>query len=82
MCLAQPACVESLDPQGDSAVVSLGGVRQRVSLALVDGVAVGDYLLVHVGFALNRLDPDAARQTLALFAQTVARLADTPPESS
>ena len=44
-------------------------MRKRVSLALVDGVAVGDYVIVHVGYALTRLDPEEAERTLALFAE-------------
>lgn len=67
MCLAIPACVEQLIA-GDSAIVNLGGVRKEVSLALVEDVAVGDYVIVHVGFALQKLDPEEAAQTLALFA--------------
>ena len=47
-------------------------MRKTISLALVDDVAVGDYVIVHVGFALSRLDPEEAEQTLALFAQTGA----------
>ena len=71
MCLAIPArIVELLD--GDQCRVELGGVRKEISLALVDGAAVGDYVIVHVGFALSRLDPEEAEQTLALFAQTGA----------
>jgi len=68
MCLAIPACVEQL-VAGDSAIVNLGGVRKEVSLALVEDVAVGDYVIVHVGFALQKLDPEEAAQTLALFAE-------------
>ncbi|MDO8464717.1 MAG: HypC/HybG/HupF family hydrogenase formation chaperone [Gallionella sp.] len=68
MCLAIPACVEQLIA-GDSAIVNLGGVRKEVSLALVEDVAVGDYVIVHVGFALQKLDPEEAAQTLALFAE-------------
>ena len=68
MCLAIPARVaELLD--NDNAVVELGGVRKEISLALVDGVAVGDYVIVHVGYAINRLDPEEAEKTLALFAE-------------
>jgi len=47
-------------------------VRKTISLALVDDVAVGDYVIVHVGFALSRLDQEEAEQTLALFARTGA----------
>ena len=66
MCLAIPAQVVELR-DGDNAVVDLAGVRKEISLALVDHVAVGDYVIVHVGYALNKLDPDEAAKTLALF---------------
>ncbi len=66
MCLALPAQVVSIHDDG-TAIISLGGLRKSVSLALVDGVAVGDYVIVHTGFALSRLDPDEAEKTLALF---------------
>ncbi|MGQ9684830.1 MAG: HypC/HybG/HupF family hydrogenase formation chaperone [Thiobacillaceae bacterium] len=68
MCLAIPALVVQIQ-DGDQAIVDLGGVRKDVSLALVEGVAVGDYVIVHVGYALTRLDPDEAEQTLALMAE-------------
>jgi hydrogenase expression/formation protein HypC len=67
MCLAIPARVVAID--GDNAIVDLGGVRKDVSLALVDDVAIDDYVIVHVGYALNKLDPDEAARTLALFAE-------------
>ncbi|WP_303787234.1 HypC/HybG/HupF family hydrogenase formation chaperone [Azovibrio restrictus] len=68
MCLAIPArVVELRDP--DLAVVDLSGVQKEISLALVDDVAVGDYVIVHVGYALNKLDPEEAAKTLALFAE-------------
>jgi hydrogenase expression/formation protein HypC len=66
MCLALPALVMALHDDG-LATVSLGGVRKTVSLALVDGVREGDYVVVHTGFALSRLDPDEAEKTLALL---------------
>ena len=68
MCLASPAQVVELR-EGDNAVVDLAGVRKEISLALVDHVAVGDYVIVHVGYALNKLDPEEAANTLALFAE-------------
>ena len=68
MCLAIPACVEQLIA-GESAIVNLGGVRKEISLALVEDVAVGDYVIVHVGFALQKLDPEEAERTLAMFAE-------------
>ncbi|MFO0737247.1 MAG: HypC/HybG/HupF family hydrogenase formation chaperone [Labilithrix sp.] len=66
MCLAVPAKVIQVHDDG-TATVSLGGLRQGVSLALVDGVVEGDYVIVHTGFALSRLDTDEAERTLALL---------------
>jgi hydrogenase expression/formation protein HypC len=74
MCLAIPARVSELQ-DNDIAMVELGGVRKQISLALVDGVSVGDYVIVHVGYALSRLDPDEAAQTLKLFAEIGEHLA-------
>lgn len=68
MCLAIPARVVELGAD-DDAVVDLAGVRKEISLALVDNIAVGDYVIVHVGYALNKLDPEEAARTLALFAE-------------
>ena len=68
MCLAIPAQVVELR-EGDNAVVDLAGVRKEISLSLVDNVAVGDYVIVHVGYALNKLDLEEAAKTLALFAE-------------
>lgn len=67
MCLAIPARVEALEP-GDMAVVGIESVRKRISVALLDEVAEGDYVLVHVGYALHRLSEEEARSTLALMA--------------
>lgn len=78
MCLAIPAQVVELLPDA-AATVDLGGVRRRISLALVDDVAVGDYVIVHVGYALNRLDPAEAERTLALFAEAGALAAPQQP---
>jgi hydrogenase expression/formation protein HypC len=67
MCLALPARITALHDDS-TATVDLGGVRQRVSVALLDGLAVDDYVVVHVGYALSRLDPKEAERTLALLA--------------
>ncbi len=71
MCLAIPVCVEELVAD-DSAIVNLGGVRKEISLALVDDVALGDYVIVHVGYALQKLDQTEAERTLTLFAEMSA----------
>ena len=64
MCLAVPALVIEI-PEPDTALVDLDGVRLRVSLALLEEIAVGDYVIVHVGFALQKLDVEEAEATLA-----------------
>ena len=68
MCLAIPARVEEIGEE-ETAIVDFGGVRKKISLALVDDVVAGDYVIVHVGFALQKLDVDEAERTLALFAE-------------
>ena len=68
MCLAVPAKVVEIT-EADQAIVDLGGVRKDVSLALVEDVQVGDYVIIHVGYALTRLDPEEAEKTLALMAE-------------
>lgn len=73
MCLAVPVRVLALLPE-QQAEVEVGGVRSRVSLALIDEVAVGDYLIAHAGFAISRLDVQQAEESLALFAEIAAKL--------
>ena len=68
MCLAIPARVTALEAD-DMAVVALEGVKKRISVTLLDEVAVGDYVLVHVGYALHRLSEEEAERTLALMAE-------------
>ena len=68
MCLAIPAKVTALEA-GDMAVVAFEGVKKRISVALVQDIAVGDYVLVHVGYALHRLSEEEAERTLALMAE-------------
>ncbi len=69
MCLAVPALVVAINPQQNMATVAVDQVWVEVSLALVDEVQVGDYLLIHVGFALQKIDQAEAAATLALFAE-------------
>lgn len=69
MCLAVPARVVSLDRAANMAVVDLDGIRKETSTVLLDEVKVGDYVLLHVGFALEIIDPDEAEKTLLMFAE-------------
>jgi hydrogenase expression/formation protein HypC len=69
MCLALPAQIKTIDAATDMATVAVDNVQVEVSLTLVDDVSVGDYVLVHVGYALNKIDETEALKTLALFAE-------------
>ena len=78
MCLAVPARVVAINPDG-MGVVELGGVRRDISLDLVDGVGVGDYVIVHVGYALQRMDAHEAEETLALIDEVARRAGEVRP---
>ena len=69
MCLAVPGKVVSIDHQADplTGMIDFGGVRKEACLEYLPDVRVGEYVIVHVGFALQRLDEESARQTLELF---------------
>lgn len=70
MCLGIPAqIVELVDTEAGLAKAEISGVRRAVSIALCPEAGVGDWVLVHVGFALSRIDEDEARQTLELLEQ-------------
>ena len=67
MCLAIPMRVLSVD--GDLATIAVEGLEQRASLVLVPHAGVGDWVLVHAGYAINVLPEDEALETLELIAQ-------------
>ena len=67
MCLAIPARITAIDPTGQTAQIALGAVSKDCSLALIEDAAVGDYVLVHVGYALNRISAEEAQRTLELM---------------
>jgi hydrogenase expression/formation protein HypC len=77
MCLAVPGKILTIEDAAGlrQARVQFGGITRVVSLELVTEAQVGDYVLVHVGFAISRIDEEEARQTLADL-ETMARLAD------
>ncbi len=70
MCLAVPTLIKSID--GQQARVEIGGVQRAISLALTPEAAVGDYVIVHAGFAISVLDEEEAQETLRLFAEIAA----------
>ena len=67
MCLAIPAEVVAIESHQDVATVSLAGVRKTISTALLEDVAIGDFVLVHVGYALHKISPEEASRTLQLM---------------
>lgn len=71
MCLAIPGRVDSIYETNGARMgsVDFGGIRKEVCLAYVPTLEIGDYTIVHVGFALSKIDEAAARQTLRVFAE-------------
>ena len=71
MCLGVPMQVMSID--GEMAVCEIDGVRREASLMMVDGIAIGDFVIIHAGFAIEKLDEEDARETLQLFRELIAQ---------
>jgi hydrogenase expression/formation protein HypC len=78
MCLAIPAEVVELR-ENELALIDIGGARKQVSLMLVDDVAVGDYVLVHAGFAIDKIDEEEAAKTMELL-EELARYQQVEPD--
>jgi len=67
MCLAIPAKITKID--GTDAEVEIGGIGRKASLMLTPEAQVGDYVLLHAGYAINIVDQKEAKETLAIFAE-------------
>ncbi len=67
MCLASPMQVKEII--GEKGIVEIGGVEREVGLQLVPGAKVGDWVIIHAGFAIQQLDEEDAKETLAIFAE-------------
>lgn len=67
MCVAIPSKIVAIE--GETATVEVTGSRSTARLDLIEDVQIGDYVLVHAGFAITKLDPDEARETLALMSE-------------
>jgi len=65
MCLAIPMEILSID--GNKAIAEAGGIRKDVRLDLLEGAEVGDYILIHTGYAIEKLDPEEALETEVVF---------------
>lgn len=67
MCLAVPVQIKEIIDE-DTALCEIAGVRKTISTSLIEDLKVGDYVILHVGYALQKIDPEEAERTLALFA--------------
>ncbi len=72
MCLAVPTRVVAID--GDKAMGEVGGVQREISLVMTPGVKVGDYVIIHAGFAIQVLDKPAAEENLKIFEEMAERV--------
>ena len=68
MCLAIPMKVTEIYSP-DSALVESGGISLEIATHLVENLEIGDYVIVHTGFALEKMDPEAAAETLDVFSE-------------
>lgn len=77
MCLGVPGKIIEINAEGDMATVDFWGVRRQVRLDIIDEpAAVGDYILNHVGFAIRRIPPESAAETLSLYEVLLAENGD------
>lgn len=65
MCLGIPMRI--ISRAGDKAVVNSGGIKRGISVSLLKDIKVGDYVIVHAGFAIEKLDEERAKETLDIF---------------
>ncbi|MBU8920256.1 MAG: HypC/HybG/HupF family hydrogenase formation chaperone [Bacteroidales bacterium] len=79
MCLAIPMRI--MEMEGDKAVVEAGGIRKEVRLDLIDSAEMGDYVLIHTGYAIEKLDKTEALETLELIKQVYRAGMTHDPES-
>lgn len=77
MCLAIPARIVEFLPD-NMANVELGGITREISIALVEDLKLDDYVIVHVGHALQKLDKAEALETLAIIEQAIALVGERP----
>jgi len=72
MCLAVPMKV--IEIEDNEAVVELGGLKKKINLGLLEKIDVGDYVIVHAGFAIQKLDEEEAEKTLSLVREMAEKL--------
>jgi len=76
MCLAIPALIKSIE--GTDAEADMGGISRRISLWLAPEAKVGDYVLVHTGYAIGIIDQEEAEETLKLLEEMAQAMGEDP----
>lgn len=79
MCLAIPSKI--VDIQDQMAIIDVEGVRRSASLLLLEDASIGDYVIVHAGFAIHKIDPETARESLDLLRESMSRLEEADPQT-
>lgn len=79
MCLAIPSKI--IDIQDQMAMIDVEGVRRNASLLLLEDAAIGDYVIVHAGFAIHKIDPETARESIDLLRESMNRVEETDPQT-
>lgn len=75
MCLSIPSKITAIESESNIATVDTMGVSRRVSLDLIsEPVAIGDYVLIHVGFAMNRIDEEDALESLKVYREILSTM--------
>lgn len=77
MCLAIPGRIVAISEKSGTATVSFGEVKKEISTAFIDDVSIGDYVIVHVGYALEKLDIAEAERTLCVMAAEASATLET-----
>ena len=75
MCLSIPSKIKSIDKETNTCIVDTMGVERSASLDLIDQeVKVGDYVLIHIGFAMNKIDEEDALESLKVYAEIIDKM--------
>jgi len=80
VCIGVPGQI--IEVRSDSAIVELGGLKREVGTQLVDDLKPGDYVLVHAGYAIQKIDEEDAQETLALLNEMYSHFEEGPEGAS
>ncbi|MCC7553295.1 MAG: HypC/HybG/HupF family hydrogenase formation chaperone [Methanobacteriaceae archaeon] len=80
MCIAAPAKVSQIDREKNKVVADFGGVKQEAKLNLLQDIKIGDYILIHAGYAIEKLSEEAAKESLEAWDELLAVLDEEDKE--